>query len=194
MPLNDPVPSTAVDVLKYNVERFDEVVTSDSPTYTDRLGKERLTVAGFEAEANDTIAQIESYANNTIAQIEAEGEAAIDALRIVSVGSFEDGGTITVRPEVLFYDAEKTYYRWDGALPKTVPAGSTPAGTGGIDDGAWVNVGQAELASALADPDKGAAIVARGVFAVDSIAELLVLQSGQRKEELRYWVTSYYGG
>src|SRR5690554_6150825 len=183
MPLNDPVPSTAADVLKYNVERFDEVVTSDAPTYTDRLGKERLTVAGFEAEANDTIAQIKS-----------DGEAAIDALRIVSVGSFEDGGTITVRPEVLFYDAEKTYYRWDGALPKVVPAGSTPAGTGGIDDGAWVNVGQAELASALADPDKGAAIVARGVFAVDSIAELLVLQSGQRKEELRYWVTSYYGG
>src|SRR5690554_5276025 len=194
MPLNDPVPSTAADVLKYNVERFDEVVTSDAPTYTDRLGKERLTVAGFEANANATIAQIESYANNTIAQIESEGEAAIQALRVVNAGSFEDGATLTARNEVLYYGAEQDYYRWDGALPKAVAAGSTPAGTGGVGSGAWVSVGDAVLRSELADFNKGAAIVARGVVAVDSIADLLALPPGQRKEGLRYLVKGYHAG
>src|SRR5690554_4842818 len=194
MPLNDPVPSTAADVLKYNVERFDEVVTSDAPTYTDRLGKERLTVAGFEANANATIAQIESYANNTIAQIESEGEAAIQALRVVNAGSFEDGATLTARNEVLYYGAEQDYYRWDGALPKAVAAGSTPAGTGGVGSGAWVSVGDAALRSELSDPNKGAAIVARGVVAVDSIADLLALPEGQKKEGLRYLVRGYHAG
>lgn len=61
----------------------------------------------FSSDAQEALENFESNANATIAQIESEGEAAIDALRIVSVGSFEDGGTITVRPEVLFYDAEK---------------------------------------------------------------------------------------
>lgn len=46
----------------------------------------------------------------------------------------------------------------------------------------------------LADPDKGAAMVARGAVAVDSIADLLALPEGQRKEGLRYLVSSYHGG
>lgn len=46
----------------------------------------------------------------------------------------------------------------------------------------------------LANPDKGAAIVARGVVAVDSIADLLALPEGQRKEGLRYLVKGYHAG
>lgn len=53
MPLNDPVPSSAADVILYDALRFDEVVTSDGPTYTDRLGNERLTVAGLEQLVRD---------------------------------------------------------------------------------------------------------------------------------------------
>lgn len=48
MPLNDPVPSTAADVLKYNAERFDEVLNSNNDTYTDRLGVERKTAHALE--------------------------------------------------------------------------------------------------------------------------------------------------
>lgn len=44
----------------------------------------------------------------------------------------------------------------------------------------------------LSDPDKGAAMVARGVVAVDSIADLLALPAGQRKEGLRYLVKGYH--
>src|SRR5690554_3275208 len=37
-------------------------------------------------------------------------------------------------------------------------------------------------------------MVARGVVAVDSIADLLALPEGQRKEGLRYLVKGYYAG
>lgn len=54
-------------------------------------------------------------------------------------GSFEGGGTINHRWEVLLYEAEGNYYQWMGALPKVVPVGSTPATTGGISPTGWVN-------------------------------------------------------
>lgn len=46
----------------------------------------------------------------------------------------------------------------------------------------------------ITNPDKGAAMVARGVVAVDSIADLLTLLEGQRKESLRYLVKGYHAG
>lgn len=44
----------------------------------------------------------------------------------------------------------------------------------------------------LANPDKGAGMVARGVVAVDSIADLLALPEGQLKEGLRYSTAGYH--
>src|SRR5699024_1107922 len=55
-------------------------------------------------------------------------------------------------------------------------------------------VGDAALRQDLANPDMGAAMVARGVVAVDSIADLLALPEGQRKEGLRYLVKGYHAG
>lgn len=52
----------------------------------------------------------------------------------------------------------------------------------------------AGLRQDLASPDKGAAMVARGVVAVDSIADLLALSEEQKVEGLRYLVKGYYDG
>lgn len=41
-------------------------------------------------------------------------------------GSFEAGGTVSTATDVLLYEAQGKAYSWGGALPKTVPAGSTP--------------------------------------------------------------------
>src|SRR5690554_4898848 len=85
-----------------------------------------------------------------------------------------------------------------------VPTG----GAGGVLSGQYPNPGfavpmatQAELESFddsirqdLANPDKGSAMVARGVVAVDSIADLLALPEGQRKAGLRYLVRGYHAG
>lgn len=53
-------------------------------------------------------------------------------------GSFSSGSTINVKNERLEYQGG--LYRWDGELPKVVPAGSTPEDSGGVSIGAWLNV------------------------------------------------------
>lgn len=65
-------------------------------------------------------------------------------------GSFEAGGTINHRWETLLYQADGQYYQWMGPLPKVVPAGSTPATTGGVDATHWVNQSDLTLRTDLA--------------------------------------------
>lgn len=57
------------------------------------------------------------------------------------------------------------FYVWQGSFPKEVAAGSTPASTGGIADGAWKDVGNADLRSAIDDAD--------GFKLIPSIARIL---------------------
>lgn len=45
------------------------------------------------------------------------------------------------------------YYYWEGALPKVIPAASSPATTGGVADGAWRPVGDITLRGELASTD-----------------------------------------
>lgn len=67
------------------------------------------------------------------------------ALGYVLVDSFEKGAVITSRYQALHWLHNGEYYRWDGALPKTVPAGSMPDSAGGVGMGAWVSIGDASL-------------------------------------------------
>lgn len=71
-------------------------------------------------------------------------------------GSFQAGGTLTNRWEVLLNTADNSYYQWMGTLPKVVPAGSTPATAGGIGPGAWINQTDLTLRSQLASSSSGA--------------------------------------
>lgn len=66
--------------------------------------------------------------------------------------SFEKGFTVSTWNEVLLWEEDGDYYRWDGTLPKDVPAGSTPESSGGISLGAWVSVGDAALRTSLKSP------------------------------------------
>jgi hypothetical protein len=69
-------------------------------------------------------------------------------LNLVS-GSFEDGGTVTLSTDVLWDKTDKKIYSWGGTLPKVVRARSTPATTGGVSAGAWVDRTQDTLKSEL---------------------------------------------
>ena len=64
--------------------------------------------------------------------------------------SFELGNTLSEWNDILLYEADGEYYRWDGPLPKVVPAGSTPSTTGGIGAGMWLSVGDSSLRGQLA--------------------------------------------
>ena len=126
-PTNKPIPSEDPRDLKFNAGKIDEVVTSDAHYYTDRFGVRRWTIAGFQYTA----------------------EEAIRNYGYITMDSFEDGATLTLPNQVLRYEANGEYYRWDGVFPKNVPAGSTPETAGGIGLGAWVSVGDASLRSEL---------------------------------------------
>lgn len=61
-------------------------------------------------------------------------------------GSFEAGGTLVNANDVLLNDASGVAYSYSGVLPKAVPPGSTPSGTGGVSPtGSWVDVGDATV-------------------------------------------------
>lgn len=83
--------------------------------------------------------------------------------------TFDTGGTLGVNDAdvaVLWPGpaGDGQYYVWRGALPKTIPASSTPEGTGGISDTAWVPFGDLTLRSDLASsaPGKGIDLVYDG--------------------------------
>lgn len=68
-------------------------------------------------------------------------------------GSFDTGVTVNAKNELVIFTDGK--YRWDGELPKEVPAGSTPVSTGGVSNGAWRPIGDLLLRSELATANSG---------------------------------------
>ncbi|ELY6274205.1 hypothetical protein ACT47M_000812 [Cronobacter muytjensii] len=135
-PTNNPVPSESPRDLKFNTGRIDEFVTSLVTTYVDRFGNEHYTIEGLSQLARQAIA----------------------AFGWILVNSFQAGATITLPNQILKDTSSNEYYRWDGSLPKVVPAGSTPESTGGTGVGAWISVGDSALRSMLASIS-GAAMI-----------------------------------
>lgn len=111
------------------------------------LAKEYADAAGSSAgNAKDS----EDEARRIAASIREAGR-----IGYITRRSFEKGFNVTTWNEVLLWEADGDYYRWDGTLPKNVPAGSTPESSGGIGLGAWVSVGDAALRSMLASEADG---------------------------------------
>ncbi|MGM8477871.1 glycosyl hydrolase family 28-related protein [Enterobacter cloacae] len=107
---------------------FLRLVTYSHLPYVDRFGNEHYTIEGLRWLAQQAIAQY--------------GWILID--------SFQDGANITLPNQALRDEDTGEYYRWDGALPKHVDAGSTPSSSGGVGVGAWVGIGDASLRAMLA--------------------------------------------
>lgn len=108
------------------------------------LAKEYADAAGSSAgNAKDS----EDEARRIAEQIKASG-----LIGYITRRSFEKGFNVITWNEVLLWEEDGDYYRWEGTLPKNVPAGSTPETSGGIGLGAWVSVGDASLRSDLARP------------------------------------------
>ncbi|MDZ7554444.1 tail fiber/spike domain-containing protein [Cronobacter sakazakii] len=129
-PTNLSVPSESPRDLKFNAGKIDEFVTSLVNNYVDRFGNEHYTIEGLRWLAQQAIAQY-GY---------------------ITLDSFQAGANITLPNQVLRDTNNGEYYRWDGAFPKNVPAGSTPQNTGGVGKGGWVSVGDASLRANLAAP------------------------------------------
>lgn len=81
--------------------------------------------------------------------------------------SFSKGFEITNGTQVVNF--EDYLYRWDGNLPKLVPAGSTPNSAGGVGIGAWVSVGDASLRTVLRESSGSSNI---GVYPSGNIQQM----------------------
>lgn len=68
------------------------------------------------------------------------------------VGSFEQSAYVSLPNQAVSYGSGTsiTYWRWEGALPKDVPEGSSPSSTGGIGEGKWKDVTDTTLRGQLA--------------------------------------------
>ncbi|WEU75031.1 peptidoglycan lytic exotransglycosylase [Escherichia virus ECG4] len=107
------------------------------------LAKEYADAAGNSAgNAKDS----EDEARRIAESIKASG-----LLGYITRRSFEKGFNVTIWNEVLLWEEDGDYYRWDGGLPKNVPVGSTPETSGGVGLGAWVSVGDASLRADIAN-------------------------------------------
>lgn len=149
-PTQKPVPSSDVKDLFFNSGKIDEWVNSLQHEYTDRFGKCHKTAAGMEW-----------VFNQLVERFKIESEQALLAAGYAPIGTFQGGAEVVSRNGTVLWklpDGDGDHYRWDGDLPKQVPAGSTPQSTGGVGKGAWVSVADASLRSDI-KANSGASII-----------------------------------
>ncbi|MEY0056141.1 glycerophosphodiester phosphodiesterase family protein [Providencia rettgeri] len=151
-PTQKPAPSSDIKDLFFNSGLLDIWATSLERKYIDRFGNCHLTAAGMEWLFKELVEKFKIDMNT-----------AIVAAGYITIDSFQQGADLpnnelTQRNHILRDETTGEYYRWDGDLPKQVPAGSTPQSTGGIGKVAWVSVGDASLRGDLAGID-GASII-----------------------------------
>lgn len=117
MAIDSPVPNSGYDVARSNLETLDKYLNSNEAVVVNRTGKELTPLPALQ-----------DYIKNIT-----------DASAFTPVaGSFQTGGVITLRNDILLNTADSNYYCWGGALPKNVSAGSTPATAGGVGLDKWV--------------------------------------------------------
>jgi hypothetical protein len=108
-------------------------------THADRLGVMRKTRKGMELEHDNQISAHESEHDNQMQSFESDFDSRLAGMAFTRVGTFAAGYTLTDARQVLVYETDGHEYGWTGAFPKVVTPASTPAGTGGIGAGAWVD-------------------------------------------------------
>jgi hypothetical protein len=151
----NPIGSTDARDRSDNSENMDILENSTTKlTHPDRLGTVRKTRHGMEVEHDAQIAAHESEHDAQIAAHESEHDAQMQSfesdfsgrlagMAFTRVGSFTDGATLTDMRQVLVWEASQGgdghEYSWAGTFPKVVAAGATPATSGGVGAGAWVD-------------------------------------------------------
>lgn len=119
----------------------------------------------------------------------------VDAGEVYEVRKASDDSLATIYSDAdgitkIVQDGDDNKSGSDGVVEFYIADGDYYVEAGGVKSNFEVDV----LRKDLTNPDKGAAILARGVVAVDSITDLLALPEGQRKEGLRYLVKGYHTG
>src|SRR5690554_4124232 len=176
-----------INKLEVNMNRTDRIVNGgeDEDVLIDG-GQLVPSIRKWQKELGEEY----GFPQELVQQAEDAADRAEEAAdRVLKVSSYTSGLELTSYNQ-LIRDSNGEFWRVSGQVD--LPYVTTGAGI--PEDDALVPAGDAVLRQDLANPDKGAAMVARGVVAVDSIADLLALPEGQRKSGVFYLVASYHGG
>ena len=102
------------------------------------------------------------------------------------VGTFAAGYTLTNMRQTLEYSGHE--YSWAGTFPKVVAAGATPATSGGIGAGAWVDRTDLILRDELSRTN-GAHLSGNAAFYIDDVLSPLTFSNLQPLMELKYFTS-----
>ena len=188
----NPIGSTDARDLSDNAKNMDYLENSTTElTHPDRLGTVRKTRHGMEVEHDAQIAAHEYEHDAQMQAFESDFDGRLAGMAFTRVGSFTTGATLTDMRQVLVWESSQGgdghEYGWTGTFPKVVAAGATPATSGGIGAGAWVDRTQETLRSELAAID-GEKLIGKA----SSINELRTIEPLADKQ--RIWVSGYNAG
>lgn len=94
MPTNNPVPSTDPSDLLFNAGKLDEAVNSSANTYTDRLGAQRRTLIGLEAEFPNAAANAAAAAASAVDAADSAQTAQDEAAAAAAQASAADASRV----------------------------------------------------------------------------------------------------
>lgn len=191
--MSNPVPSDQIIDFRRNAQDADKIVNDDADVVTrtgkvikaigplvqqvdDARGSAILAIDSAQSQAQSastsaiqSIQQAEAATqgalDDAVESIITEGEQAAASTGWFVVGDFADGFEFTARNQV-GVDTNGNTWSYNGSLPFTVTAGTTPS------EPDYTNRGDAALRSALA-AEGGASLVRGTVFTVDSLIDLL---------------------
>ncbi len=124
------VPNSSFEVAEFNLKFIDSYSNQNNGTVTNREGVAVTPIPVINQQLNDLVDTAEN---------------AINSLGYDDKGTFASGATLTAGNQTL--SDGTNYWRWSGAFPKVVGAGSSPTPTG---VGAWLLVGDSQLRNDLA--------------------------------------------
>src|SRR5690554_2935955 len=176
-----------INKLEVNMNRTDRIVNGgeDEDVLIDG-GQLVPSIRKWQKELGEEY----GFPQELVQQAEDAADRAEDATnRVLEVPTYTSGLELTSYNQ-LIRDSNGGFWRVSGQVD--LPYVTTGAGI--PEDDALVPAGDAVLRQDLANPGMGAAMVARGVVAVDSIADLKAMSPGQRKTSLRYLMRAYHAG
>ncbi|UGO52669.1 putative tail spike protein [Klebsiella phage vB_KpnD_Opt-79] len=183
---NETEVAAAVDAFnQFDADAFQQNVTNVN-NQSQQVASDALQVSADKADVQSSLSQAEAArdaAGLSASNAASSAQSAESAAQSVSgalIGSFQSGVTIqsATQQVIDISSGIAVPYIWAGALPKTVPANSTPESTGGVSSSGWVPLSFAD----------------RNVDNLSILRGLVPLRDGERVYVSSHSGTSMLGG
>lgn len=133
------------------------------------ISRSERVAGGLDGPANRPL---KSLANRT-RYLKDQADTADESIaeKVSAVKTFAEGATLESPREEILFDSYRLV--WTGEFPKTVLAGSTPQGTGGIGAGCWAYTSDAVIRQNLGSGEEGLGADLVSASAYHSVREIL---------------------